>query len=334
MGNAYSRWFLQSLVPLRVALGPDGFLNTVAPVFGEVVTVSRSLGCYRLHGNNIWSSGGDDLDRLRQRIEHRLVELQAMRELARARGLPVADVNALNYELPFINYRLAALRLGEPYAGSDTDHPLRLLVVRRPLSGLPPYARAGIGIGHALWFTLLLVVPRPWVRPAVRWQFFSSAAEKGRSRVQEPPRKSSVSRFATDLQGQIRAHRKDDDIADRLSFARVATEGCASKVPPSANSRREWSLVESQVGMAVLSAAVLVVFARYLYRPEAFGLFAIVLALVEVLSVVVGMLFHDALIQVPNAGQRHLDSAFTVYRFFSAWCCWDSSGWQVQRSIP
>ena len=38
VGNAYSRWFLQSLVPLRVALGPDEFLNTVAPVFGEVVT--------------------------------------------------------------------------------------------------------------------------------------------------------------------------------------------------------------------------------------------------------------------------------------------------------
>ena len=75
-----------------------------------------------------------------------------------------------------------------------------------------------------------------------------------------------------------------------------------------------WSLVENG-GMAVLSAAVLVVFARYL-SPEAFGLFAIVLALVEVLSVVVGMLFHDALIQVPNAGQRHLDSAFTVSVLF------------------
>ena len=123
-----------------------------------------------MHGNNIWSSGGDDLDRLRQRIEHRLVELQAMRELARARGLPVADVNALNYELPFINYRLAALRLGQPYAGSDTDHPLRLwLYGVRYLAFHPMPAR--IGIGHALWFTLLLVVPRPSVRPAVRWRF-------------------------------------------------------------------------------------------------------------------------------------------------------------------
>ncbi|MEP6875582.1 MAG: glycosyltransferase family A protein, partial [Burkholderiales bacterium] len=51
-GNAYSRWFLERVMPLSVSMGPDGFLNTIAPLYGDIVVVPKSLGLYRLHDAN------------------------------------------------------------------------------------------------------------------------------------------------------------------------------------------------------------------------------------------------------------------------------------------
>ena len=74
VGNAYSRWFLDLMMPLTVPLAPDGVLNTVAPLYGDVVTIPSSLASYRIHGNNMWASNGTDLSRLPDRIHHRQVE--------------------------------------------------------------------------------------------------------------------------------------------------------------------------------------------------------------------------------------------------------------------
>jgi PST family polysaccharide transporter len=71
-----------------------------------------------------------------------------------------------------------------------------------------------------------------------------------------------------------------------------------------------WSAVENG-GLALVSFAALVVYAQYL-GPAEFGLFSIVLALVELLDVLVSMLFHDALVQRPAVTERHFDTAFTA----------------------
>ena len=71
-----------------------------------------------------------------------------------------------------------------------------------------------------------------------------------------------------------------------------------------------WSAVENG-GLALVSFSSLVVYARFL-SPAEFGLFSIVLALVELLDVLVGMLFHDALVQKEEATTLHFDTAFTV----------------------
>jgi O-antigen/teichoic acid export membrane protein len=70
-----------------------------------------------------------------------------------------------------------------------------------------------------------------------------------------------------------------------------------------------WSAVENG-GLALVSFGSLVVYAQFL-GPSEFGLFSIVLALVELLDVLVSMLFHDALVQRPAVTERHFDTAFT-----------------------
>jgi PST family polysaccharide transporter len=71
-----------------------------------------------------------------------------------------------------------------------------------------------------------------------------------------------------------------------------------------------WSLVENG-GLAAISLGTLVIYA-HLLSPSAFGLFAVVLSLIEILQVLVTMFFHDALVQRQNVTERHFDTAFSA----------------------
>ncbi len=71
-----------------------------------------------------------------------------------------------------------------------------------------------------------------------------------------------------------------------------------------------WSAVENG-SLAVISLASLVVYSRLLSQAE-FGLFSIIGALIELLSILVLMLFHDALVQRRDVTNLHFDTAFTV----------------------
>ncbi len=88
-----------------------------------------------------------------------------------------------------------------------------------------------------------------------------------------------------------------------------------------------WSVLESG-GLALVSFSSLIVYSRFLSAAD-FGVFSIVLALIELLDVVVSMLFHDALVQREDATQRHFDTAFAFTFALSgalfALCCLSST---------
>jgi len=158
-GNAYSKWFLDLVMPLTVALAPDGMLNTVAPVYGDIVTVPNSLASYRIHGNNLWASNGADLTRLPERIHHRQVEISILREHAARKGVSLPAVNPMDFEIAFINYRLMSLKLGARYAGMEADSPMRLWMRGLALmrSELMPWRMKLI---HVVWLSALVLSPR------------------------------------------------------------------------------------------------------------------------------------------------------------------------------
>ncbi len=84
-----------------------------------------------------------------------------------------------------------------------------------------------------------------------------------------------------------------------------------------------WSTVENG-GLALISFASLIVYLRLL-SPADFGLFATALAIVELLSVIVTMLFHNALVQRPDITDLHFDTAYTATMALSvimAIGCW------------
>lgn len=76
-----------------------------------------------------------------------------------------------------------------------------------------------------------------------------------------------------------------------------------------------WSATEHG-GVAVISFITLMVAARFI-GPQDFGVFAIALAVVELLGLVVTMWLRDALVQHQQLEARHLDSAWTATQALS-----------------
>jgi hypothetical protein len=161
-GNAYSRSFLRQVMPLTVKMAPDGFLNTVAPLYGDVQVVARVLALYRLHDAN-QSYHGTAANavglRFEKQVALRATEMRLLVEHARLRGVSLPPGSLLDHDLPCVNYRLMLKKLGHAYEGGVADTSFGLwraglsLLSRRPLP-------ARLKLAHALWLTLLLCSPR------------------------------------------------------------------------------------------------------------------------------------------------------------------------------
>lgn len=172
-GNAYSRGFLEAVMPLSVKVAPDGLLNTVAPLYGDVAVVPRVLGRYRLHAQNqsYHGTGAAGLDvRFAKQIALRASEFDALQVHAQRLGAELPPGNLLDHELVFLNYRLMVRKLGGRYAGDTEDSVLSLwrksvaLLFDRP-------TRLSTRVSRLVWATVLALSPRPIARALVQLRF-------------------------------------------------------------------------------------------------------------------------------------------------------------------
>jgi glycosyltransferase involved in cell wall biosynthesis len=176
-GNAYARWLVERLFPWEESLCIDGALNTLAPLYGEVAVIARTLGCYRLHESNLsyHGMGGASIGRrFARQVQIRRKELRLLAQHAAACGRSLPPGNILDRELAFVNYRLMLQRLGEGYDGAAGDTPARLwragmrVLIARPL----PLA---LKLAHAAWLTVLLCSPAAISRRLIRLRFNRAA---------------------------------------------------------------------------------------------------------------------------------------------------------------
>jgi glycosyltransferase involved in cell wall biosynthesis len=172
-GNAYSRGYLDKMFPLPVEWGPDGLLNTVAPLYGEVQVLTNVLGYYRVHGANNSNHGvtPDKIGkRLAKRIAIRTNEMRLLAQHAAAKGHELPPGSILDRELPFVNSRMMLKRLGEEYEGAAADTAARLwragitVLARRPLP-------TPLKLAYAAWLTVMLCSPRWLCRRLVLLRF-------------------------------------------------------------------------------------------------------------------------------------------------------------------
>lgn len=176
-GNLYERGFLERLMPLTVRIFLDGFLNTIAPLYGTVETVATPLGFYRLHDSNQSYHGTDKQSigtRFLKQVGLRQTELALLVEHASRVGFALPAGNLLDRDIVFVNYRLMLLKLGDSYPDSEKDSPFRLwragmaVLANRPLS-------LKMKISHAVWLSVLLCSPRPIAKRLILLRFHRAA---------------------------------------------------------------------------------------------------------------------------------------------------------------
>jgi hypothetical protein len=118
-GNAYPRALVEQLFPIPGDFhNIDGYLNTVCPFYGPVISLEEELGAYRQHGDNRWAaSSGMDAPLLRRKVHHDLIKERFAERTAAATGRVIAAGSAMRNPMHVLQ-RLGSLRL-EP-----EEHPV------------------------------------------------------------------------------------------------------------------------------------------------------------------------------------------------------------------
>jgi GT2 family glycosyltransferase len=170
-GNAFSRSALQAILPMpeeAFRQGGDGYLVTMAPFHGEVVSIEECLGAYVQHGGNHSGFEKRFVNRLQWRIEHDLARHSALQAKARSMGRCMRPNPGLR-DHSHLQDRVA-LRCLDP---SDTIQPA---LPRASLAALGAVAvlRSGLPLRRrmllALWFIAVGLLPRTAGRHLVHWR--------------------------------------------------------------------------------------------------------------------------------------------------------------------
>ena len=110
-GNAFARTVLDRLLPLpesKWRQAADTSLEIIAPFLGDVVSIRKTLGCYRIHESN-HGMLGDELDSRKLRVKI-VIDLQrewALSEFASRSGFTIPR-NWAAREPAHLKYRLAS----------------------------------------------------------------------------------------------------------------------------------------------------------------------------------------------------------------------------------
>ncbi len=171
-GNAFARTVLDRLLPLSESQwrqAADTSLEIIAPFLGDVISLRKTLGCYRVHEAN-HGMLGDDLDPRKLRVKI-IIDLQrewALSEFASRSGFTIPCDWAAR-EPAHLKYRLASLRIDPAHHPLLDDRPTRLM-----LMGLKStWRNAGYNLKskvfHTVWFPLAALLPQAAAVKIVRF---------------------------------------------------------------------------------------------------------------------------------------------------------------------
>ncbi len=170
-GNAFRRGALDRILPIPEAtfrIAADGYLVTLAPLFGPVVSIETPLGAYRRHGDNLWRFRGPSLAQdLRRSLEHDARRYEVLRDKARELGLNVPAELGLRDHGHLVP-RLGSLRVDpalHPYAG-DSGLGLAVRGLRACRGASLSWTRRAL---LAAWYLAVGLLPRRFARSGVAW---------------------------------------------------------------------------------------------------------------------------------------------------------------------
>lgn len=168
-GNAWSRRFLKSILPMPESewrISADAYLIQLAGVMGEIVSLGKVLGLYRVHGENLyaWSQKELDPERLRFYLLHDI----AKEELLRSHLGEVVPQNLSMRRPEYVRVLVALARLF-PYAYPFRDSLWTLVFTGVKSSIRSPWLSPVKRLAHIAYFLGMGVLPKSWAKRLATW---------------------------------------------------------------------------------------------------------------------------------------------------------------------
>ena len=183
-GLAFDRSALDMIMPITETdfrQGADGYLVTLAPLYGQVKSIDRCLGAYRMHGSNHSIFGKKVAERARWRVQHDFRRLEALTDQAAQIGLAMRpDANL--HDPVHLEERLASLcvdRRQHPVA-DDSRFALAVAGVTASLEMNASLRRRAV---LAAWFLSIGVLPRQMAKTILLWKLVASSRPAFLSRM-------------------------------------------------------------------------------------------------------------------------------------------------------
>lgn len=170
-GLAFARSALDRVMPIPEAAfnrSADGYLATVVPLYGKVVSIETPLGAYRRHAANHSGFAANIATRARWRVDHDEQRYAALRRHGPRAGVTIAATPGLS-DPAHLEERLASLAFdpgAHPYPG-DSRARLGLRGVRATLSANQNLKRKVV---HTLIFAGAGLAPRPVSQRILAWK--------------------------------------------------------------------------------------------------------------------------------------------------------------------
>ncbi len=194
-GLSFCRKALAQVLPIPEAefrISADGYLVTLIPFYGQVVSIDRPLGVRRYHGSNLWSSSGKgkETEKLCKSLNHDLIKYEFISKKAAEFGKKQGKAFAFKDYVHLTN-RIASLRL------DPDNHPIsndsRLNLAYRGYWAIWKYSQFSPMRKLILssWFLWVGWLPLPLAKPAIKWFIF------GNSRPAIVDRLAKIIRHAT-----------------------------------------------------------------------------------------------------------------------------------------
>ena len=176
-GNAFARTFLERVMPLSANAFPDhtdGALNTIAPLYGDVISINKPLGWYRVHDSNMQNA--PLVDRILRGVL--LKRREAALLCSQAARLHV-DVPSEPFDQLFhLEGRIALLKLAPeryPFSGDTLGGLLRRAVAKLGADDDSIVRRMAL----LVWLIAVVVSPRAFAERLVELRFVPGARPNG-----------------------------------------------------------------------------------------------------------------------------------------------------------
>jgi glycosyltransferase involved in cell wall biosynthesis len=161
-GNAFSRAALERLMPLdehdwtAVAEKP---LVTLTPFFGDVVSLTKPLGLYRIHDTNESNLGGRYLDRIHRRLMGTPYLAETLCKTAKRKGIDL-DPRVVGSTLRLVKMRMSSLCIDPATHPIVTDSRFGLLLAGIRALLREPNLSMRNRVANAVWLTMMSVSPK------------------------------------------------------------------------------------------------------------------------------------------------------------------------------